>query len=388
MRLSRSPLHVLVGAILVLALCSFAHHAAYAERTDERERRELVLAPGEQRIIPGEGVDAISTGVPGVADVRVTDDQKQVLVVGMAPGSTSLLLMMKNGTRIEYSVTVSRVRLRRNIRIDFYFVQLSRHRGLQLGVLWPGSLGATASGTAIISQAGQLTATANIVSQVIPRLDFARTRGWAKVIDQARVVMANGEEGSYSSGGEVNVKLATGFAANLQKISFGTNVTARLSYDDVTGRIEGRLKAEVSRLNSSSVDGIPGRSVLQVATTVNLELGQSIALAGLFSDDQTDQRTGLPLLSEIPIIGYLFGGANLSHERTENVVLMVPTLVEAIALEQRDRVGEAFAIYRQFEGEMEERRDLGRLPDDAVPATTVRTQTAVPPQNQRKGGGR
>ena len=376
-----------MALLLAVTATAFLGGNVRAERGDERERREIILAPGEQRIIPGEGVDAISTGVPGVADVRVTDDQKQVLVVGMTPGTTSLLLMMKNGSRVEYTVTVSRVRMRRNIRLDFYFVQLSRHRGLQLGVLWPGSLGATATGTAVISQSGQLAASANVVSQVIPRLDFARTRGWAKVLDQARVVMANGEEGAYSSGGEVNVKLATGFAASLQKIAFGTNVTARLSYDDVTGRIEGRLKAEVSRLSSNNVDGVPGRSVLQVNTTVNLELGQSIALAGLFSEDETDERTGLPLLSEIPIFGYFFGGANKSHQRSENVVLMVPTLVEAVALEQRDRIGEAFAIYQKFEGKADDARALGALPNDSVPTTTPRTETAAPGKS-RRGAGR
>jgi len=372
-------------AITIAAAVSLATFVGttHAERGDEREKREISLAPGEQRIIPGEGVDAISTGVPGVADVRVTDDQKQVLVVGMSPGTTSLLLIMRNGSRVEYSVTVSRVRMRRNVRIDFYFVQLSRHRGLQLGALWPGSLGATASGTAVISPSGNFSASANIVSQVIPRLDFARTRGWAKVLDQARVVMANGEEGTYSSGGEVSVRLATGFAANLQRISFGTNVTARLAYDDVTGRIEGKLKAEVSRLNTRGVDGVPGRSVLQVATTVNLELGQSIALAGLFSDDETDERSGLPLLSEIPIFGFLFGGANLNHERAENVIFMVPTLVEAVALEQRDRVNEAFDIYKRYEGDRRDAHDLGGLSQERSPALTEDPTVSIKP---KRGG--
>ncbi len=315
---------------------------------DVKDRRELVLSPGEQRSLSGEGVDAISTGAPGIVEVRITDDQKQVLIVGMAPGNTTLLMLMKDGRKVEYQVTVSRIRPRRNVRLDFYFVQMSRSYGTQLGILWPGGIGGTISGQASIDQSGVLSASASVVSQVIPRIDFASNRGYAKVIQQARVVMANGEEGSYSSGGEVNVRLATGFATNLQKIPYGTDISSRASYDDITGRIELRVNAEVSALTRNNpTDNLPGRSVLHVNTTVNLELGQSVALAGLFSDDHLREVQGLPLLSEIPVFGLFFGSRLNRKEQTENVVFIVPTLVTAVALEERDRVAEAFALWEQ-----------------------------------------
>ena len=60
-------------------------------------------------------------------------------------------------------------------------------------------------------------------------------------------------------------------------------------------------------LTAASADGIPGRARSELQTAVNLELGQSIALAGLFSDGKDRARNGLPLLSKIPVLGYLFG---------------------------------------------------------------------------------
>jgi Flp pilus assembly secretin CpaC len=345
---------------------------------------EIVLAPGEQKTISGEGVDAISVGAPGVADVRITDDQKQVLIVGVAPGSTTMLVLMRDGTKVQYKITVSRIRARRNIRLDFYFVQVSKTRGLELGILWPTSISATAVGQASVDQSGDVTAAASVVSQVLPRLDFARDRGWAKVMDQARVVVTNGEEATYSSGGEVNVRVATGFAAALQKISFGTLVNTRVSYDDVTGRLEGRVKAEVSRLTPASTDALPGRAVLALDTTFNLELGQSVALAGLFSDDETEAWRGIPLLSEIPILGVFFGGKSARTAHTENVIFIVPTLVDAIPLEQRDRVEEALRLYRSFEGKTFSPH-LGDLARDRSPLLPP----APPPADQapvRRGG--
>lgn len=363
-----------------------------AQAADSKDSRELVLSPGEQRSLSGEGVDAISTGAPGVIEVRITDDQKQVLIVGMAPGNTTLLILMKDGRKVEYQVTVSRIRPRRNVRLDFYFVQLTKRYGTQLGIVWPGGIGGTISGQAVVDQTGTVSASASVVSQIIPRIDFASSRGYAKVIQQARVVMANGEEGSYSSGGELNVRLATGFATNLQKIPYGTEINSRASYDDITGRIELRLNAEVSALTRNNVtDNLPGRSVLHVNTTVNLELGQSVALAGLFSDDHLREIEGLPLLSEIPIIGVLFGSRLNRKEQTENVIFIVPTLVGAVALEERDRVTEAFAMFQHAWDTPAPPKLLNGLGQDRLdhpPAPNVgRSATSSPRANGRKPAG-
>lgn len=369
----------LAGAGTVLACALAACGGAWAA---DKERREMVLSPGEQRTLSGEGVDAISTGAPGVVEVRITDDQKQVLLVGMAPGSTTLLMLMKDGRKLEYQVTVSRIRPRRNVRLDFYFVQLSRRYGTQLGIVWPSGIGGTISGQAMVDQAGTLTASASVVSQVIPRIDFASSRGFAKVIQQARVVMANGEEGSYVNGGELNVRLATGFATNLQRIPFGTEISSRASYDDVTGRIELRVSAEVSALTRNNpTDNLPGRSRLAVNTTVNLELGQSVALAGLFSDDHLREIEGLPLLSEIPILGIFFGSRLHRVEQTENVVFIVPTLVAAVALEERDRVAEAFAAFENAWRKPPLPRIVGSVGEDVrdVPPAPVTSVEPTPP---------
>jgi Flp pilus assembly secretin CpaC len=354
------------------------------------QRRELTLSPGEQRIIPGEGVETLSTSTPGVADVRVTDDQKQIVVVAKAPGSTTLLLIFRNGTRVEYAITVSRIRARRNIRLDVYVVQIDRHRGLQLGLLWPASLGATVAAQAMVNQAGTYTAQVSAVSQVIPQLDFARNKGWAKVLDQARVVVTNGEEGNYSSGGEMYIRVAGGLAANLERIQFGTHVKARLAYDDATGRIEGHIDAEVSRVTSANVDGIPALAKVSLATAVNLELGQSIALAGLFSEDESDDLHGLPLLSEIPILGVFFGSRGLRQQHQENVIFIVPNLVGAVGLEQRDRVAEAFKLFRDYDGDTDQ--ELGNLRQDQIVRTTRPRseggeEAPAPPRGSNRGRG-
>ena len=88
----------------------------------------------------------------------------------------------------------------------------------------------------------------------------------------------------------------------------------------------------------------------RVETLVNLALGESIVLAGLHAESESRRREGLPILSQIPVLGYLFGSQGLRDERTENLLFIVPTVVEAVELEERDRVHEAYTAYRRFSG--------------------------------------
>jgi type II secretory pathway component GspD/PulD (secretin) len=376
-----------IGLALVLSLGSLlvAPLAAAQGQPRPRDRREINLSPGEQRILPGAGVDSISTGSPGIIQVRVTDDQKQVVVVGMAPGTTTLLMIMTSGERLEYVVTVSNLQPRRNVRLDIYFVQLQRRRGLQLGVGWPGNIAATLVGQALADHTGAYTAQVTGTSQILPQLDFLRTRGWAKVLDHARIVVANGDEGTYSSTGELNARISNNLTTGLQKLVFGSSVTVRLNYDDTTGRLEGRVQAEVSKLAGASLDDIPQRNVVQIDTTVNLEVGQSLALGGLFSDEEVADSRGLPIFSEIPILGIFFGTHGRREERNENVVFIVPSLVGAVAIEQRDRVSEALRLLEDYEGDRDERGTMRKLSDDrALPALPPKTVPIVPgPSRQR-----
>jgi len=348
-------------------------------------RRTLKLAPGEQRIISGEGIDTISTGAPGIVDVRVTDDQEQVVIVGLAPGETVLLVIMQDGSRVEYEIVVSRIKRRRNIRLDFYFVQISREKALQLGLALPTSITGVANGGVAINASNTRvdarTANASIVTTLLPRLDLARDFGWAKILQQARVVTANGDEGQYKSGGEVNFRLANGLTIQVERIQFGTQVAARASYDNVTGRLELRINAEVSTLTAESADGLPGRTLSTLNTVVNLELGQSIALAGLRSDAAGEANVGIPLLSQIPILGYLFGSRSKREERVQNVIFVVPTLVDAVGVEDRDRVREAFEAYRTYGGRLE-----GEALTDTVGADVAGPPIEAAPGKTKKSG--
>lgn len=330
----------------------------------------IELGVGEQKLLPTENVESFSEGTKGIADIRITPDGKSFLLVGTSPGRTTLLLIFTDGHQTQYVIEVGggepepalvenrnpdRVEARDNIRLDVYFVQVSDEYSHQLGLSWPSNIGADVAVQANVDlQLGQLTsATAVIGEQVLPRLDMAQATGWAKLLRKAAVITANGTEASFSGGGEINVPITGGLGGSLQKVSYGSQIKVLPRYDRETGRIEIALSADVSDLASDHGTGVPGRSTSQLQAVVNLELSQALVLAGLDSQSERMSHSGLPWLSQIPILGALFGTHAKAAEQMRNLIFIVPTVVDAVPSSARERIRRALATYADFDGDVE-----------------------------------
>jgi len=339
--------------VLVVSSCWFAG-AASAQANQKR----LDMFVGEQTVLSADNVDKFSLGTTGVVAVRLPEDGKEFVLVGLAPGDTTLLLIMKSGAKVRYNIVVREVRVteRDNIRLDFYFVELSRDEGYRIGVGWPGTIGGTVGISSTISLKAPRAvteATATIATQVLPRLDMAQNSGWAKVLREATIIMANGEESVFESGGELNFRIESAVASSIQQISFGSRIQVKPRYDRTTGRLDLKINALVSELTDAGSDGLPGRTFTSLDTLVNLELGQSIVLAGIHAQSIGRGKEGLPLLSQIPVLGYLFGTGTFRETEVENLIFIVPTVVQAVDLQNKDRVQEAQEAYRVNEGEVD-----------------------------------
>ena len=67
---------------------------------------ELNLAVGETRSLSAGDVKSFTEGIRGIADVRLTPDSAQFIVVGQKAGATTLLLIKKDGSQLTYNINV------------------------------------------------------------------------------------------------------------------------------------------------------------------------------------------------------------------------------------------------------------------------------------------
>ena len=64
-----------------------------------------------------------------------------------------------------------------------------------------------------------------------------------------------------------------------------------------------------------------------VATQLSLEDGATVLLGGLITDNATSTNSGIPVLQDIPGIGFLFGTQRVTKARTELFVFITPYII-------------------------------------------------------------
>jgi general secretion pathway protein D len=89
--------------------------------------------------------------------------------------------------------------------------------------------------------------------------------------------------------------------------------------------------SDVTTTTSSTIDS-PTIRQRHINTTVTVQGGETVALGGLITDNRTVDHSGIPILKDIPVLGFLFGQRSNTKARTELLVLLTPRILR----DQRD----------------------------------------------------
>lgn len=95
------------------------------------------------------------------------------------------------------------------------------------------------------------------------------------------------------------------------------------------GLVSLEIMQEVSDFSTKSLFGSDQIIINKREATTNLvaQDGQTIVIGGLIKDKTTRSKTGIPLLSKIPVLGYLFGKTTDDESRTELIILLTPRVI-------------------------------------------------------------
>ncbi|QTN26111.1 type II secretion system secretin GspD [Rhodoferax sp. AJA081-3] len=121
----------------------------------------------------------------------------------------------------------------------------------------------------------------------------------------------------------------------------GTPITTSVNYVDTGvvlsvrphinagGLVTLEVSQEVSDVAETTSSEIKSPTINKrtAQTTVNVQSGDTMVLAGLIKDNKTAGSQGLPLLSDIPVVGALFGAKSATNERSELIITITPRVV-------------------------------------------------------------
>ena len=232
-------------------------------------------------------------------------------------------------------------------------MEVSRTKLRDLGIDW----GTVSSGGFFFSAPSQLiNAAAGGTSGLIPSTEAAlsatnrvmfnggdfealitalRKQDLVKLLAEPTVVATHGRPARFNVGGRVPYIVPTGNnGVSINYEEYGTAVDF-LPFVVGPGRIRLEVRPEVTEPDNSraiSADGIqvPAFSSRYVETAVELQAGQTFAIAGLLQSRTEAVSKATPFLGELPVIGTMFRRVREQQNDIELLITVTPELVDAM----------------------------------------------------------
>jgi len=207
-------------------------------------------------------------------------------------------------------------------------------------------------GNSVVGGFGNTTVNGVSVPSVQATLRAMESAGVVRTLAEPNLTAISGEAANFLAGGEFPVPGAPDCSVSpcRQTIQFKKFGIA-LGFTPVVlsgGRISMRVATEVSELsqeNSISIGGttIPGLKTRRADTTLEIPSGGSMVMAGLIKQQTKQSISGLPGLTQVPVLGTLFRSRDYVNNNTELMILVTPYVVRAVAQKDLSRPDDGFA---------------------------------------------
>ncbi len=292
--------------------------------------------------------DPAQTGLSGQVRVIADDARNAIVVWGNDNEQDDLArLIIKLDTtpvQVLLEATIAEVTLtdELNFGLRWFF-----ERGSLGGTFTDVASGAVASnfpGLSFLFQGANGTVTLNALASITD----------VNIISSPSLMVLDNQEATLQIGDEVPI------ATQQSQGTDGPNapIITTISFRDTgillkvrprvsaTGRIILEIEQEVSSVTTTTTSGIDSPTISQrkINTTVVVNDGATLALGGLIQEARTNNRSQVPGVGDIPILGNLFRNKEDRQTRTELLILITPRVVRdgaearAVTNELRERL--------------------------------------------------
>ncbi len=189
------------------------------------------------------------------------------------------------------------------------------------------------------------------------------------ILSTPRVMVKSGGKATIDVGTEVPIITSQSTASDLQQSS-SASILQEIQYRK-TGillnvapvvhsgnRVDLEITQEVSESKPNTTSNISSPNILtrKISTTLGLKDGGSVLLGGLISSSSSQGYSGIPVLSEIPVLGRLFRVERENKDRTELIMLIAPYVIDNH--EDAEAVTESFRKQlHKMQGDKEKKED-------------------------------
>jgi type IV pilus assembly protein PilQ len=151
--------------------------------------------------------------------------------------------------------------------------------------------------------------------------------GKVKIRANPRIATVEGHKATIFIGREQYYSLVTGQVgyqyAQLEKILSGVSLTIT-PYLAENGDITVEIEPEVADVVGTGTDNLPVLAKRAVKTKIRVPEGETIVIGGLVQETENLRGWKIPILGQIPILGYLFSHTSKVTEKREVIIFLTP----------------------------------------------------------------
>jgi len=280
---------------------------------------------------------AVSTPSMVLSDMKIAaDDNSNIIVIMAMPERYKIILNLLKAIdvpakQVLIEATIAELTLTDELKYGVEWFIKNNQQGGQYTLGTLGKLGLAASGLSysFVSQTGNLQALVSALASV----------NRAKILSTPRLLVLDNKDATIQVGQDVPTvtsEISTTIAATttttpsvLRSITYrSTGVMLKVKPTiNTEGLVTLDISQEVSETGAPGAGDSPIILTRRITTSITVGHGQTVALGGLFKDNESMTEEKVPLLGDIPLIGNLFKYTTTSKSKTELLVFVTPTIL-------------------------------------------------------------
>lgn len=267
------------------------------------------------------------------------------------------------------------------IMLDVAIVEVSRSRLIDLGIQWPNQLSlsplAGAGGNVTLSDLRHL-GPANIGATLSPAIvNVRQTDGDTRILANPRIRARNREVAKIMIGERIpnitSTSTSTGFVAeSINYVDIGLKLEVQptvFADNEVAIKVALEVSNIVDKMQTKSGSLAYQIGTRNASTLLKLKDGENQVLAGLIRNDESSSGNGIPFLSDIPVLGRLFGSRSDNANKSEIILSITPRIIR--------NAHRAELADTEFDTGTEAKIKM-RLPENPVGVSTAQPASTAP----------
>lgn len=179
------------------------------------------------------------------------------------------------------------------------------------------------------------------------RLQLLESESKGRIISTPRIVTQNKKPATITSTNQTSFRVQQVATGNQPALATWQNINADLTLT-VTPQVtnDGAISMMINLVKASfgvrpAPEAPPNLNRRNVSTNVLVDNGSTVVIGGLYQSDTLEQNAGIPILRDLPLVGWIFRGPkNSVIQKNELIIFMTPRIInqEEAGLSNRSNV--------------------------------------------------